>query len=140
MAAFSLTRPVRFRDCDPAGIVFYPRYFEMINDLVETFFDEGVGWSFATMHGEDGVGVPTGEISARFSAPSRLGEVLEWQLVVVRIGGASAGIRVTATGGGVLRLTAEATLVHVDLEAMKSTRWPAEIRARLGEYGEEDAA
>ncbi|CPO21707.1 4-hydroxybenzoyl CoA thioesterase [Bordetella pertussis] len=26
---------VRFRHCDPAGIVFYPRYFEMINDFVE---------------------------------------------------------------------------------------------------------
>ena len=30
---------VRFRHFDPAGIVFYPRYFEMINDFVEEWFD-----------------------------------------------------------------------------------------------------
>ena len=26
---------VRFGDCDPAGIVYYPRYMEMFNSLVE---------------------------------------------------------------------------------------------------------
>ena len=29
---------VRFADCDPAGIVFYPRYFEMFNGLVDVWF------------------------------------------------------------------------------------------------------
>ena len=37
---------VRFRHCDPAGIVFYPRYFEMINDFVEEWFDKGMGLPF----------------------------------------------------------------------------------------------
>ena len=36
--------PIRFRHCDAAGIVFYPRYFEMMNDLVEDWFAElGMG-------------------------------------------------------------------------------------------------
>ena len=33
---------VRFADCDPAGIVFYPRYMEMFNALVEDWFREGL--------------------------------------------------------------------------------------------------
>ena len=37
-AAFTYEEKVLFRHCDPAGIVFFPRYFEMINDCVEYFF------------------------------------------------------------------------------------------------------
>ncbi|MCO5127369.1 MAG: hypothetical protein M9957_08845 [Rhodobacteraceae bacterium] len=29
---------VGFNHCDPAGIVFYPRYFEMANTVCESFF------------------------------------------------------------------------------------------------------
>ena len=36
--AFTYPHKVLFRHCDPAGIVFYPRYFEMMNDTVEAFF------------------------------------------------------------------------------------------------------
>ena len=32
---FERERLVRFSDCDPAGIVFYPQYFVMFNGLVE---------------------------------------------------------------------------------------------------------
>ena len=42
---------VRFRHCDPAGIVFYPRYFEMINDFVEEWFDKGMGLPFHALRG-----------------------------------------------------------------------------------------
>ena len=34
---FERNKRVRFAHCDPAGIVFYPRYFEMLNELVEAF-------------------------------------------------------------------------------------------------------
>ncbi|MFD1807906.1 hypothetical protein ACFSHQ_06310 [Gemmobacter lanyuensis] len=32
-------RPIQieFNHCDPAGIVFYPRYFEMTNSVIENF-------------------------------------------------------------------------------------------------------
>ena len=38
---------IEFNHCDPAGIVFYPRYFEMTNSVVENFFADVVGRSFA---------------------------------------------------------------------------------------------
>lgn len=31
MSDFQLRRMIRFSDCDPAGIVFYPQYFVMMN-------------------------------------------------------------------------------------------------------------
>ena len=33
---FTIRRQVEFNHCDPAGIVFYPRYFEMISAVVFT--------------------------------------------------------------------------------------------------------
>ena len=50
--AYARTIPVEFNHCDPAGIVFYPRYFEMVNSVVENFFLEDVGYSFARMMAE----------------------------------------------------------------------------------------
>jgi 4-hydroxybenzoyl-CoA thioesterase len=138
MTAFHWQRKIRFRDCDPAGIVFYPRYFEMMNDLVETFLDDAIGWSFARLHLEEGLGVPMGTISARFEAPSRLGDVLTWTLAISRMGRSTADLVMVAVGDdGRQRLRAEGTLVCVNLEAMKSRRWPDEIRARLAAYLEE---
>ena len=43
------TIQVEFNHCDPAGIVFYPRYFEMTNSVVEIFFREVVRHSYADM-------------------------------------------------------------------------------------------
>ena len=39
---FEFRQTIGFKHCDPAGIVFYPRYFEMFNDCVEAFLT--VGW------------------------------------------------------------------------------------------------
>ena len=64
---------IEFNHCDPAGIVFYPRYFEMTNSVVENFFADVLDCSFARMMEERG-GVPTARIEVNFHAPSRLGK------------------------------------------------------------------
>lgn len=126
--------PVEFNHCDPAGIVFYPRYFEMINSVVENFFREAMDHPFARMMAE-GTGVPAVRIETEFRAPSRLGEVLEWTLEVARVGGSSAELRVGAHGPGKgdrpeLRLRAEMTLVFASLQG-GARPWPDATRARL---------
>ena len=37
---FSRSHRIRFSECDPAGIVFYPQYFVMFNDLLEAWVDQ----------------------------------------------------------------------------------------------------
>ena len=51
---FTLLRPVRFADCDPAGIVFFPRLLEMVNDLIENWFECGLAMPFIEFHLERG--------------------------------------------------------------------------------------
>jgi 4-hydroxybenzoyl-CoA thioesterase len=138
MTTFRHQTKVMFQHCDPAAIVFYPRYFEMINAVIETFFDDAMGWSFRQMHVVDGVGVPLGQISTAFHAASRLGDRLDWSLSFSRIGGASADFRIAAACVDQPRLTATGTLVLVDLKRMKSRRWPDARRATLTTFCEEN--
>lgn len=124
---------IEFNHCDPAGIVFYPRYFEMTNSVVENFFADEVGKSFAQMHRE-GMhnGVPTVHIEADFMAPSRLGDKVEFTLRLVKLGGSSATVEITGRLGEEARLRALLTLVWID--NMKAARWPEPMRARLAAH------
>lgn len=124
--------PIEFNHCDPAGIVFYPRYFEMTNSVVENFFEQAVGYSFARMHLDGaGNGTPTVSIQCDFSAPSRLGEKLPFTLVVTAVGRSSLGVTITAALAGQLRLQAKITLVWI--AAGRSAPWPDEIRNKLND-------
>ena len=130
---FTCDQRILFRHCDPAGIVFYPRYFEMINDCVEAFFEQVVGLPFSEIHGNGGV--PTAEITTRFHAPSRLGEAIVIALRVTDLGRSSMKIRLRATCGAQLRFEARSVLVLVDA-AGRPTPWPQAARQRLQECTE----
>lgn len=124
---------VRFAHVDAAGIVFYPRYFEMLNAAVEDYFAQVCGVDFATMHLGRRLGVPTVKLDAAFAAPSRLGDVLDFTLTVVRVGGSSAEIEVDVACAGEPRFAARVVLVCMDLDAAKSTPWPEDMRPKAVE-------
>lgn len=123
-----MPQKVMFKHCDPAGIVFYPRYFEMINDCVELFFDQALGHSFEELHKSGGI--PTAEISAQFKAVSRHGDHLKISLSCIRLGRSSLGLETVAMCGDELRFAAKSTLVCVDQHG-NSTAWPDDMRAKL---------
>lgn len=123
---------IEFNHCDPAGIVFYPRYFEMVNSVVENFFAAGLGYGFARMVAE-GVGVPTVRILAEFRAPSRLGDSLEFSLNINRIGTTSVNLLLIGACKGELRMTADLTLVWLSVTGCAAP-WPEVIRARMAAF------
>ncbi len=134
MPAFISRQKILFQHCDPARIVFYPRYFELINAVVEQWFEEGVGLSFAEMHMEREEGVPTLKLDAFFSAPSRLGDLLNFSLTVSRLGNSSVDLKIIADCQGEKRLEANLTLVHISNSDGKSKHWRAEIRAKMQNF------
>lgn len=137
---FTKPLPIRFRHCDPAGIVFYPRYFEMLNDLVEDWFAE-LGWDFASLHGEKGEGIPTLKMEAEFLAPSRLGEELLFSLELLELGSSSFELAYSATCQNELRLKAKAKLVYIsNNNDLKSTPIPTELRERMLPYLKEEVS
>ena len=52
MTVFSRTEIVRFGWCDFAGIMFFPRYFELANDTVEAWFGTALGVTYGQLHGD----------------------------------------------------------------------------------------
>lgn len=125
---FTSTQLVRFAHVDAAGIVFYPRYFEMLNAAVEDYFAQAIGVDFARMHLQRGLGVPTVAVQATFASPSKLGDLLDFRLSVQRVGRSSMDLVAEVVCGGEKRLVASATLVCMNLEAGRSVAWPDDMR------------
>lgn len=128
---FEWHQKVLFKHCDPAGIVFFPRYFEMMNDCVEFFFAECLNMPFEVLHRVGGV--PTAHIETRFVRPSRHGDRLVFRLDILQIGRSSARYRMKAHAEGELRFETEATLVHIDTNG-RSAPWPEALRLGLAKY------
>ena len=124
---------IEFNHCDPAGIVFYPRYFEMTNSVIENFFADVVGRSFASMHRGAANGVPTVRIGADFMAPSYLGDKVLFSLKITKLGRSSLTVLIEGRLNE-LRLRASLTLVWI--EAKRAAAWPAEMRQRMVEFME----
>ena len=47
---FARERLIRFSHCDPAGIVYFVNFFDMVGAVVEDWFRDAVGLPFQEMH------------------------------------------------------------------------------------------
>jgi 4-hydroxybenzoyl-CoA thioesterase len=132
---FSMPITVRFGDCDPAGIVFYPRYFEMFNNTVEEWCAVGLGANFRELVMERGLGLPAVSIQTDFIATSTLGDKLTAQLCVVKVGNSSLTLTVRLIGdGGEERVRARMVLVLIDIKQASAVRIPDAMRERIAHY------
>ncbi len=125
---FYFEQKVLFKHCDPAGIVFFPRYFEMLNDTNEEFFESGLKYSFVQILKTGGV--PTAQINAKFLAPSMHGDELVISLRVARLGRSSVDLIYEANCDKQLRFEASSTLVYVD-DSGKPNLWPEALRQAI---------
>jgi 4-hydroxybenzoyl-CoA thioesterase len=139
--AFTTTHAVRFQHCDPAEIVFYPRYYEMLNATIEEWFDTRLAHTFAEIHGPMAMGVPTVAQETRYHKPSRLGDRLDFALTPVRLGGSSVTLSVEVSCRGEPRVSFTTTLVWYAKADGRPRRWPDALRAGIErEMQEGDAA
>src|SRR4051794_36933489 len=86
---FSTRLGVRFGDCDPAGLVYYPALFDFCHAAMEEFFAARCGKSYAQLLSED-LGFPTVSVSAEFTAPFVYGDDVDVEVWVSRVGRSSA--------------------------------------------------
>ena len=149
---FSTRRTVRFADCDPAGIVFFPQYMVMLNTLVEEWFDDGLRIPYAGLIGTRRTGLPTVRLEVDFTAISRHGDLLTQRVELEKLGRSSLTLKHEFLGapargrgdgdGGVdgdghgleLRLRARQVLVCTSLLTHKPQALPDDLRAALLPY------
>ena len=138
MQTFTKQELIRFKHVDFAGIVFYPRFLEMLNDLVEDWFAEALNQPFSKMH-KTGQGIPTVDLKVQFKKAARIGDVLEKSLWVISLGGASVtcGFRFSHADGSTC-LEGEVTLVNVAIDkkagGIKADPFSDEMRDRISQF------
>jgi 4-hydroxybenzoyl-CoA thioesterase len=126
---------VRFEHCDAAGLMFYPRFFGLVNEMVEDWF-AALGFSFKQMHVDAKKGVPTVKLEAQFGRPARMGDKLTQTLQVKQIGGASCTLKHEASVDGAPVAQFEHVIVFVDLEGLGPEPWPEPLRKAMAQYQE----
>jgi 4-hydroxybenzoyl-CoA thioesterase len=137
MSIFVRERRIRFSDCDPAGIVFFPQYFVMFNGLVEDWVEDDLGIGYRDLVLGRGVGMPSVRLEADFKAVSHLGDRVTLALAVERIGNSSLALNLRCTGrrgGEDLRMNLRQVIVTTDLERHKAIPIPPDLRAAIERF------
>lgn len=133
-SVFVAEHPIRFSHTDPAGMVFYPRYFEIFQATIEDWFSRCLGVDYADYITRHRNGLPTVEIKSRFVQPTRLGEHLRVTLRVKHLGNSSLKIRFTGFVNGEKRVDAESVIVNTSLETDRPEPFPTSVRAAIEHY------
>lgn len=128
---FRATLPLRFGDCDPAGIAYYPRLFALCDAGIEDWTEAVLGVSRRVLHLELGLALPTVALQADFVAVSRLGDSLDIAIDVASVGRSSVALAAEVTSAGERRFGVRYTQVLMDMTEAAARPWPDPWRAAL---------
>jgi 4-hydroxybenzoyl-CoA thioesterase len=127
---------VEWGDCDPAGIVYFPRYFEYFDACTNALF-ESAGLPKPDLLRTYGImGIPLVEAHARYIAPSSFGDTLLVETRITEWKSSSFSVQHKLYRGEILAV--EATEVRVwtvpaesDPKRMESRPIPHEVIERF---------
>lgn len=118
---------IEWGDCDPAGIVYYPRYFQMFDGSTVALFEAAAGCTKYEMMRRYGfAGFPMVDTGAHFYAPSRFGDRVRIDSRIIRIGKSSFDIEHRLIRGEAVAIEAHEKRVWVGRDADH----PERIRSR----------
>jgi 4-hydroxybenzoyl-CoA thioesterase len=105
---------IEWGDCDPAGIVFYPRYFAMFDTSTAALIQAATGRTkYQLLEDHDIVGWPMVDTRARFIIPSRFGDEITIETEATELRRSSFDIRHRVLKGEDEALAIEASETRV---------------------------
>jgi 4-hydroxybenzoyl-CoA thioesterase len=128
---------IEWGDCDPAGIVFYPRYFAMFDTSTTALFERALGMTkFEFIKHYDFVGYPMVDTRARFLVPTRFGDDVVIETTISEIKRSSFSLAHRLLKEGELAVEGFETRVWVgrdpdDPDKIKAKPIPREVTDRL---------
>ena len=102
---------IRFSHCDPAAIVYFPRFFDLAHATMEDWLADGLGFPLPGLITERRIGTPT--------------------VRVTKIGNASVNLQYLGVKDSVEHLRITQTIVFMDLDAARATPIPEDIRPAI---------
>ncbi len=128
---FTTERKIRFSHCDPAGIVYFVNFFDMVNGAVEDWFGEAIGLTFNEMHIQRRVGFPIVNTGCEFFRPCHLGDRLVLELTIARLGRSSIEFSVVGRVGGQEKFSARHKVALMSLETLRALPIPDDLREKM---------
>jgi 4-hydroxybenzoyl-CoA thioesterase len=128
---------IEWCDCDPAGIIFYPRYFEMFDTSTTVLLERALGMKkIDYLKAYDFAGHPLVETRARFRFPTRFGDQVALESRLADCGRSSFEVEHRLSKDGKLAAEGFETRVWVirqpdDPKRIRSQPIPAEVVARF---------
>jgi 4-hydroxybenzoyl-CoA thioesterase len=94
---------IEWGHCDPAGIVFFPRYFEIFDACTAHLFAHALGMTKARFQKHyDIVGIPLLDAHCKFHVPTTYGDPVRVESKVVRFGRSSFNVEHRLSKDGTL--------------------------------------
>ncbi len=131
---FSYRVIFRHGQCDPAGIVYTPEFFNVFNWAVEDWFCTRLGIDYQDIVDSRRTGLGYVNASATFFSPCKMGESVDIFVVVERVGGKSYSLRLHAMKGDTEALRGYFTTVTTSLDTHRPVDIPQDIRDALTGY------
>lgn len=137
MFANKRTWIVEWGDCDPAGIVFYPRFFAAFDTSTSRLIEAATGRKKADIIRSNGiVGWPMADTHARFMAPASFGDEVEIETRITHVGRSSFSLEHRLSKDGTLCIEASEVRVWAAHRSdgkpgIESVPLPDELAARL---------
>jgi len=127
---------IEWGDCDPAGIVYYPRYFVMFDNATVALFAAAGLPKPEMVKTYDIVGIPMVDTRARFVIPSRWGETITIESRIAAWKRSSFDVEHRVLKGEALAIEAWETRVWVgrdpdDPDKIKGRAIPDAVKARF---------
>ena len=130
--AFRSRQLVRYADCDPGRIVYFARFFNMIDAALEDWFAVGLGAPWASdFIGSRNLHMPSLAVACEFLRACRLGEPIDFDLWPTRLGRSSMDLAILGSVAGEERMRVAWTLCVISHDSWKSVPIPDDLRARM---------
>jgi YbgC/YbaW family acyl-CoA thioester hydrolase len=132
---FSTRIRVRFGDCDPAGLVYYPVIFHYCHVAMEEFFAERCGIAYHKVLADERIGFPTVNTQAEFFVPLTYGDEAEIEITIARVGQTSVTFEynIRRAADGVLCARSINVQVSMNLDERRAVSIPERYRRVFAE-------
>lgn len=134
---YVIRRTVKWGECDPAGIVYTPRFLDFVVETAEAWFKEVTGLHWNATRRELGIGSPIVHASLDFHHAVWPEDSLD---LTVELEGLTRATYTLIVAGhnadGTLCFRGKLVGALTDYKKMTSVRIPQDFRSRMEAYGE----
>jgi 4-hydroxybenzoyl-CoA thioesterase len=111
--------------------MFFPNYLMLCHEVMEDWVNHGLGISYADLFNTRGLGIPAVKATTEYLAPSKFGDELSFELMVIELGNKSMTLSIRAHGNGQERMRTELIVVVAQINPFKAIRIPDDLRDKI---------